>query len=191
MEYPEKIKTEFGNASIMHKGYYRINTRKEGNHGKFLHTLILERKLGRKLLTDEVCHHIDGNKLNNHEDNLECMSKSKHDSLHNSGEDNYWFGKTGVNKGKKFSKETREKQSKTRIEKGVAKGEKNGRALVTERQVRSIKLLLRNLTHRGAVNEIAAVYGVKPGVIYKIKYGESWKHVNVDYPDKNVQIMEV
>lgn len=34
------------------------------------HRLIMEEKLGRYLLPSEVCHHIDGNRQNNHPDNL-------------------------------------------------------------------------------------------------------------------------
>jgi group I intron endonuclease len=59
-------------------------------------------------------------------------------------------------------------------------GEKNHQAKLTERQVRSIKLLLRNLTHRGAIQEIAAIYGVTPGNIKAIKYGKSWKDVGIE-----------
>ena len=47
------------------------------------HRLVIERKLGRKLLPTEVVHHIDGNPLNNHEDNLEVLpSHSDHIKHH-------------------------------------------------------------------------------------------------------------
>jgi hypothetical protein len=59
------------------------------------------------------------------------------------------------------------------------KGEKNSNAKLTERKVRSIKLLLRNLTHRGSIQEIAAIYNVDPCTIRRIKNGESWAHVKV------------
>lgn len=37
---------------------------------------------GRKLQSDEVVHHIDGNELNNDLSNLEVLSRSEHNSLH-------------------------------------------------------------------------------------------------------------
>ena len=46
------------------------------------HRVVLENKIGRKLLATERCHHIDLNKLNNDPNNLICMSSSEHSSLH-------------------------------------------------------------------------------------------------------------
>lgn len=37
------------------------------------HRLVMERKLGRRLTADEVVHHQDGDKSNNHPDNLELF----------------------------------------------------------------------------------------------------------------------
>lgn len=47
-----------------------------------LHRLVMEYKLGRKLDSDEVVHHIDGNPLNNHPDNLSLESVSSHMKIH-------------------------------------------------------------------------------------------------------------
>lgn len=46
------------------------------------HRLIMEKRLGRKLTFNEVVHHIDGNSLNNEDDNLLLMSRSEHIKLH-------------------------------------------------------------------------------------------------------------
>ena len=40
------------------------------------HRLVMEAKLGRLLLTSEVVHHIDGNRANNHPDNLELFGSN-------------------------------------------------------------------------------------------------------------------
>jgi len=54
-----------------------------GEHaGKFLHKIIAEWKISRKLEKGEVVHHIDGNKLNNDPRNLEVMTHSDHARLH-------------------------------------------------------------------------------------------------------------
>lgn len=46
------------------------------------HRLVLEKKLGRHLKKGEQCHHIDGNKQNNHPDNLEVKDERQHASDH-------------------------------------------------------------------------------------------------------------
>ena len=47
-----------------------------------LHRVVLENKIGRFLLDGEQSHHIDGDKFNNHPDNLECLTASEHTRLH-------------------------------------------------------------------------------------------------------------
>ena len=47
-----------------------------------LHRIKASKKLGRPLRSDEVVHHIDGNKKNNRKRNLQVMSKSEHYKIH-------------------------------------------------------------------------------------------------------------
>ena len=49
---------------------------------KAKHRLIMEQYLGRKLQTYEIVHHIDGNKLNNHINNLKLTTREEHGSTH-------------------------------------------------------------------------------------------------------------
>lgn len=52
------------------------------NKGRSVHVVTMEKRLGRPLLTDEVVHHIDGNKHNNDINNLALMTRSAHARLH-------------------------------------------------------------------------------------------------------------
>jgi len=47
------------------------------------HVLVAEQKLGRPLKADEVPHHIDENPSNNDPDNIEVVTRSEHNRLHN------------------------------------------------------------------------------------------------------------
>ena len=67
---------------IIDKSHPRAN--KEGQ--VYLHIVKAEEKLGRKLLENEVVHHIDLNKTNNDLDNLIVFAtKSDHSSFHQNG----------------------------------------------------------------------------------------------------------
>jgi len=48
---------------------------------RYLHRIIMENHLGRKLTDIEVVHHIDGNKKNNSVDNLDIHTNSSHRKL--------------------------------------------------------------------------------------------------------------
>ena len=49
---------------------------------QYLHRYLIEQHLGRKLRTDEVVHHINGDTLDNRIENLKLMTKSEHTRLH-------------------------------------------------------------------------------------------------------------
>lgn len=54
-----------------------------GEHaGRRVHCVIMERRIGRRLLSDEIVHHIDGDKQNNDESNLALMTMSAHARIH-------------------------------------------------------------------------------------------------------------
>jgi len=59
---------------VTKKGYSRFK-----DSGKYVHRWVEEKKLGRKLKSKEVVHHIDGNSLNNSPNNLKVYkSQSQH-----------------------------------------------------------------------------------------------------------------
>lgn len=48
----------------------------------FEHRIVMENKLGRLLLPNEIVHHLDRNKKNNVESNLEVLDSKEHNRLH-------------------------------------------------------------------------------------------------------------
>lgn len=68
----------------------RIRTKKSGYRvftvgdkvGKFEHRVIMENFLERKLMPDEVVHHINGNKADNRIENLQVMTRAEHTRYH-------------------------------------------------------------------------------------------------------------
>ena len=76
----QKPKKRAGETVIDASGYLRIR----GN--RHVHREMAAQKLGRPLRPGEVVHHIDGNKLNNHPDNLIIFASQAEHSAHHAAE---------------------------------------------------------------------------------------------------------
>lgn len=50
--------------------------------GQHLHRYTMEQSLGRELTSDEIVHHIDGNKFNNNIKNLQIVTREEHARIH-------------------------------------------------------------------------------------------------------------
>lgn len=62
------------------RGYVLVKTQ---NGWKAEHRAKVEASIGRRLRVDEHVHHIDGDRSNNADENLEVMSRSEHGRSHN------------------------------------------------------------------------------------------------------------
>jgi len=93
MEISPRLRVKRGSAHAWYKGgirnregYLQINCKDHPDADSygyvFVHRLFAEIKFGRKILSNEEVHHIDGDPTNMRLDNLEVLSKSKHMSHH-------------------------------------------------------------------------------------------------------------
>lgn len=81
----EKSSNWQGGRYVIKSGYVRIYApdHPDAKNGSvFEHRLVMEQKLGRYLERNEIVHHIDGNKQNNHPDNLELKTNGEHITDH-------------------------------------------------------------------------------------------------------------
>jgi hypothetical protein len=60
---------------------YAVDT-SDRNNKRYIHRLVMEKMIGRPLRSDEIVHHIDGNKLNNDPSNLQIVTRAEHIRIH-------------------------------------------------------------------------------------------------------------
>lgn len=61
------------------RGEGKTYTKYQGRHQ---HRVVMEQKIGRPLLSNEIVHHVDGNKKNNSIENLVLTNRKDHSVLH-------------------------------------------------------------------------------------------------------------
>jgi len=76
----------YGHTKNHNRGYVLVYVPKHPRAHKdgylMLHTVLMERKIGRYLKDDEVVHHINHNRTDNRIENLLLMKKREHMSMH-------------------------------------------------------------------------------------------------------------
>ncbi len=53
-----------------------------GNKREYVHRIVMEEHLGRKLTDNEAVHHINGDRTDNRIENLQLLSRAEHSKLH-------------------------------------------------------------------------------------------------------------
>lgn len=74
------IKAEWNYTYVSVQGYLIDCSDRENRI--LVHRKVMQDHLGRELSSNEIIHHIDGDKLNNSIDNLEIVTRSEHINMH-------------------------------------------------------------------------------------------------------------
>jgi hypothetical protein len=122
--------------------------------GRHEHRVVMEEKLGRRLLPGEIVHHKDENTRNNDPDNLELLpSQSDHAKVHAFG-----------SKGKRWTNGAPH-----------CRGEKAAFAKLTDAQVLEIRA--RHAKGGVSVSQLGKEYGVTHSNISMIVRRVTWAHI--------------
>ena len=75
------IKTEYGNATINPYGYLQLTSSQKGE-SRLIHRRVWENFYKKKIPQNCVIHHLNGDKLDNRIQNLQCCTRTNHLKFH-------------------------------------------------------------------------------------------------------------
>ena len=78
------IKTKYGTATLDKQGYYQLTTN-QGKHSRRLHRRIWEDHYNKPIPNGYVIHHMNGDRLDNRIQNLQCCKREDHIKFHSKG----------------------------------------------------------------------------------------------------------
>lgn len=157
---------------LLDGGYYRVNLYRDKKRNKQpIHRLVLMAFSGPPPTEKHICRHLDGNHLNNTANNLAWGTHQ--DNADDAGRhgtrccgDRHWMRR---------EPERARKQMEYCLLFRDGNGERNGRAKLTEAQVKEIrKECIPGSTEKG-YGALAIKYGVTPVAIGKIYRRETWR----------------
>lgn len=154
-------------------GYYIVTLCKGGRHcTRNVHRLVLEVFSGPRLDGQE-CRHLDGNRLNNHFDNLTWGTRKKN------ARDRNEHGRTACgehNGSRKHPERLRRGNNHHSLlrPQALSRGEKHYNAKLTDADLFRIRKMLSD---GESYPKIARAFGVTVRTIYKINKGLSWKRL--------------
>lgn len=181
------FKTIFGNVRLDKSNHYYISSRKEKNRGKFLHRLIYEHYHDVKIPKGMQIHHKNNNPLDNHVNNLEMLSQSKHMRHHANNMSKEHREKISKSKmgeknamyGKPHSKEHRKKQSRAHTSTGFFHVHKSKDKSYKKGYKWSYEYMLSN--GKSKVITRASIFDLKKEVL---KQGLEWEIVDENKANK-------